>query len=200
MKILLIGARGTIGSAVYNELKNDHELITAGRKGTDITVDITSLESIVAMYLEVGDVDAVVVTAGDTYFGELEELTPEKNDISIDHKMKGQINVVLVGKDYVKDKGSFTLTTGIIVDDPIIGGISSAMVSGAIRAFVKAVAIELPRGIRINEVSPNALIESFDKYGLFFPGFEPVPGNKVAKAYRKSIEGGQTGQTYKVYK
>lgn len=73
------------------------------------------------------------------------------------------------------------------------------MAGGAVRAFVQAAAIELPRGIRINDVSPNVLEESMDSYAPFFPGFEPVPAARAAKAYRKSVEGAQTGQTYKVY-
>ncbi len=164
-----------------------------------MTVDITSPQSIRAMYEQTGRVDAVICAAGDAYFGRLEELTPERNEIAILSKLKGQINLVLLGQDYVNDRGSFTLTTGIIMDDPIVGGVSSAMAGGAVRAFVQAAAIELPRGIRINNVSPNVLEESMDSYGPFFPGFEPVPAARAAKAYRKSVEGAQTGQTYRVY-
>lgn len=199
MRILLIGASGTIGSAVREEFGARHEVITAGRKGADVIVDITSPESITAMYQEVGNVDAVVSTAGSTYFGPLTELTPENNELSIESKLKGQVNLVLLGHAYVNDHGSFTLTTGIIMDDPIVGGVSSAMVGGAIKAFVTAAAIEMPRGIRINNVSPNVVAESIGTYGPYFPGFDPVPASKVALAFRKSVEGAQTGQTYTVY-
>lgn len=199
MRVLIVGAAGTIGSAVRNELALRHEIISAGRNGADISVDMTSPESIAAMYRTVGRVDAVISTAGNTYFGPLGELTPEKNEIAIQSKLKGQINLVLLGLNHVNDQGSFTLTTGIIMDDPIAGGVSSAMAGGAIRAFVQSAAIEMPRGIRINNVSPNVLEESMEKYGPYFPGFEPVPASRVAQAYRKSVEGAQTGQTYTVY-
>ncbi|MFT4416761.1 short chain dehydrogenase [Fredinandcohnia humi] len=199
MKILLIGASGTIGSAVHRELGSSHEIITAGRNGADVTVDITSPESITQMYNTVGKVDAVISTTGATHFGALSELTPENNEVSIGSKLKGQVNLVLLGLNHLNDNGSFTLTTGVIMDDPIRGGVSAAMASGAVRAFVKSAAFEMPRGIRINEVSPNVLVESIDKYGPFFPGFDPVPANRVALAYRKSVEGCQTGQTFKVY-
>lgn len=199
MKIVLVGATGTLGSAVHRELGARHDIITAGRNGADVHVDITSPESIAAMYQAIGSVDAVVSTAGVTHFGPLAELTPVKNRLSLDSKLSGQINLVLLGLPYVHDQGSFTLTTGIIMDDPIAGGASAAMASGAVRAFVRAAAIELPRGIRINEVSPNVLSESIGKYGPYFPGFEPVPASRVALAYRKSVEGAQTGQTYRVY-
>ncbi|GIO65402.1 short chain dehydrogenase [Paenibacillus sp. JTLBN-2024] len=199
MKIIVVGANGTLGKAICDELSPKHEIISAGRSAGDVTVDITSPQSIRAMYEQTGRVDAVICAAGDAYFGRLEELTPERNEIAILSKLKGQINLVLLGQDYVNDRGSFTLTTGIIMDDPIVGGVSSAMAGGAVRAFVQAAAIELPRGIRINNVSPNVLEESMDSYGPFFPGFEPVPAARAAKAYRKSVEGAQTGQTYRVY-
>lgn len=199
MRVLLIGASGTIGSAVRNELASRHEIISAGRNGADISVDITSPESITAMYETAGKVDAVISTAGNTYFGSLGELTPENNEISIQSKLKGQINLVLLGLNHVNDRGSFTLTTGVIMDDPIAGGVSSAMAGGAIRAFVQSAAFEMPRGIRINNVSPNVLEESIKKYGPYFPGFVPVPASRVAQAFRKSVEGVQTGQTYTVY-
>lgn len=199
MRILLIGASGTIGSAVRKELEARHEVISAGRNGADVKVDITSTDSIEAMYQTVGKVDAVISATGSTYFGSLLKLTPENNDISIQGKLKGQINLVLLGLNHVHDQGSFTLTTGIIMDDPIVGGASSAMAGGAIRAFVKAAAIEMPRGIRINNVSPTVLEEALQTYGDYFPGYEPVPASRVAQAYRKSVEGAQTGQTFTVY-
>jgi NAD(P)-dependent dehydrogenase (short-subunit alcohol dehydrogenase family) len=199
MRVLLIGATGTIGSAVQKELVSRHEIISAGRTRMDVFVDITSPESIKQMYEKVGKVDAVISTAGATYFGFLKELTPENNEISIQSKLKGQVNLVLLGLAHVNNGGSFTLTTGIIMDDPIVGGASAALVGGAIQAFVKSAAIEMPRGLRINNVSPNVVEESLDKYGPFFPGFESVPASRVAKAYLKSVEGAQTGQTYRVY-
>ncbi|MEH7012348.1 short chain dehydrogenase [Neobacillus niacini] len=199
MRVLIIGSTGTIGSAVKKELETSHEIITAGRNNANIFVDLSITESITSMYESVGKVDAVVCTAGNTYFGPFKDLTPEKNEITILSKLKGQINLVLLGINHVNDRGSFTLTTGILMDDPIVGGTSSAMANGAIQGFVKSSAIELPRGIRINNVSPNVLKESMEKYGPLFSGFNPVPASKVALAYRKSVEGAQTGQTYTVY-
>jgi NAD(P)-dependent dehydrogenase (short-subunit alcohol dehydrogenase family) len=199
MRILLVGASGTIGSEVYKEFGTRHEVLAAGRNGADVSVDITSTDSIKAMYEEIGEVDAVISIAGNNYFGPLHELTPENNELAIQSKLKGQVNLVLLGMNNVSDRGSFTLTTGVIMDDPIIGGASAAMAGGAIRSFVKAAAIEMPRRIRINNVSPNVVLESMDIYGPYFPGFEPVPVSRVVNAYRKSVEGGQTGQTYRVY-
>ncbi|MDO3679378.1 short chain dehydrogenase [Paenibacillus ehimensis] len=199
MRILVVGATGTLGKAVVDRLKDKHEIIKAARSGGDVTVDMTSTESIAAMYEAVGKVDAVVVTAGSAKFLPLTAMTPDDNQVAIDGKLKGQINIVLLGLDYVNDGGSFTLVSGILMDDPIPQGASAAMANGAIRAFVKSAAIEMPRGIRINTVSPNVLEESWNDYADYFAGFVPVPASKAAAAYQKSIEGKQTGQCYEVY-
>ncbi|MBC1997777.1 short chain dehydrogenase [Listeria marthii] len=199
MKILLIGASGTLGSAVKDRLEKKADVITAGRHSGDITVDITSVESIKKMYAQVGKVDAIVSATGSATFSPLTELTPEKNAVTISSKLGGQINLVLLGIDSLNDNGSFTLTTGIMMEDPIVQGASAAMANGAVTAFAKSAAIEMPRGIRINTVSPNVLEESWDKLEPFFQGFIPVPAAKAARAFEKSVFGAQTGQSYKVY-
>ncbi|MED5016589.1 short chain dehydrogenase [Paenibacillus chibensis] len=199
MRILMIGASGTLGRAVTKELEKKHEMIRAGRHGADVTVDIQSVDSITNMYRQVGKVDAVISATGSAHFGPITDLTPELNELAIESKLKGQINLVLLGLDYVKDGGSFTLTTGILMDDPIAQGASAAMANGGVKAFVKSAAIEMPRGIRINSVSPSVLQESWDQYASFFPGFEAVPAARAALAFIKSVEGAQTGQNYEVY-
>ncbi|MBC1807999.1 short chain dehydrogenase [Listeria sp. FSL L7-0993] len=199
MKILLIGASGTLGSAVKDRLEKKADVITAGRHSGDMTVDITSIDSIKKMYAQVGKVDAIVSATGSATFSPLTELTPEKNAVTISSKLGGQINLVLLGIDSLNDHGSFTLTTGIMMEDPIVQGASAAMANGAVTAFAKSAAIEMPRGIRINTVSPNVLEESWDKLEPFFQGFIPVPAAKAARAFEKSVFGAQTGQSYKVY-
>lgn len=199
MKILVIGATGTVGTAVINEMKNKGEIIKASREKCDIKVDITSTDSIKQMYKKVGKIDALVSTTGKAHFAPLADMTPKLNNIAVNSKLLGQINLVLLGLTYIRDNGSITLTSGILMDDPIVEASSAAMANGGIRAFVKSAAIEMPRGIRINNVSPNLLEESQERLGSRFEGFKPVPARNIALAYRKSMLGGQTGQTYTVY-
>ncbi|MBC1738477.1 short chain dehydrogenase [Listeria seeligeri] len=199
MKILLIGASGTLGSAVKERLEKKADVITAGRHSGDVTVDITSAASIKKMYEEVSKVDAIVSATGSATFSPLTELTPEKNAVTISSKLGGQINLVLLGIDSLNDNGSFTLTTGIMMEDPIVQGASAAMANGAVTAFAKSAAIEMPRGLRINTVSPNVLEESWDRLEPFFQGFNPVPAERVARAFEKSVFGAQTGESYRVY-
>ncbi|MGQ3888536.1 short chain dehydrogenase [Legionella sp. CNM-1927-20] len=198
MRILIIGGTGTLGQAVANEFLSRHEVIIAARNKGDIQVDISNIESVKMMYRQVGKVDAVISTTGQVHFGPLKEFTHENWALGLNNKLMGQVNLVMAGIDYVTDGGSFTLTSGILNRDPIKFGVSASLVNGAIDSFVKAAAIELPRGLRINVISPTVLVESMDSYGDFFRGFLPVPAATVAKAFSKSVEGAQTGQVYQV--
>ncbi|HRD68538.1 MAG TPA: short chain dehydrogenase [Legionella sp.] len=196
MRVLIIGGTGTIGQSVVKELSLKHEIIIAAHNQGDLRVDIADKNSIERMYQDVGKLDAVISTTGKVHFGVFPEITEEQFAVGLNNKLMGQVNLVSVGLNYINDQGSFTLTSGILNRDPIYLGSSAAMVNGAIDGFVKSAAIEMPRGIRINAVSPTVVAESMDKYADFFPGFVSVPAIIVAQAYVKSVEGRQTGQVY----
>lgn len=198
MRIVVIGASGTIGRAVVAALSDRHEIVTAGSKSGDIQVDITDSQSIRAMFTRLGRVDAVVAAVGKVHFGEFASMTEQQVEIGLRHKLMGQVNLVLIGKEHVNDGGSFTLTSGVLSHDPIRFGAAASLVNGALDAFVRAAAIELDRGQRINIVSPGVLVESLPQYGEYFRGHEAVPASRVANAYLKSVEGRLTGQVFHV--
>lgn len=198
MKILLIGAHGTIGSAVAEELGQRHEIIKIGRNSGDLHVDISDSASIRQLFEQTGKFDALVCAAGNVNFMPLGEMSEKDFALGLQDKLMGQVNLVLIGREYANDGASFTLTSGILNRDPIRSGASASLVNGAIDGFVKAAAIELPRGLRVNSVSPNVLVEAMGSYAPYFRGFKPVPAADVALAYAKSVEGLQTGQTYYV--
>lgn len=197
-KILVVGGTGTIGQAVVHELQKRHEVITVGHQKGDQQVDITSTASIKQLYQRVGQIDAVVSASGKVKFAPLSQMNETAYHIGLNDKLMGQINLVLLGLDFIKDQGSFTLMSGILSRDPIASGSSAAMVNGAIDGFVKAAAIELPRGIRINSISPTIVEESLAALQDYFYGYKAVPVSDVALAFSKSVEGLQTGQTYRV--
>ncbi|WP_284614893.1 short chain dehydrogenase [Aquabacterium humicola] len=197
-KILLIGASGTIGQAVAKNLGARHQLITAGRSSGDHRVDLTSDQGVAALLETVGKVDAIVVTAGNLHFGPLAEMTAAQFDIGLQDKLLGQVRVALQGQRWLNDGGSITLTSGVLSVEPIAAGANATAVNAALEGFAAAAAIELPRGIRINVISPTLLTESLATYGPFFPGFETVPAERVALAYQRSVEGAQTGKVYRV--
>ncbi|WP_421269266.1 short chain dehydrogenase [Aeromonas veronii] len=198
MKIVIVGASGTVGSAVSELLAKDHQVILVGHSRGDATVDMRDPASIKALFAKLGQFDALVVASGSVAFNGLTEMTDEQWQVGLQSKLMGQINLTRAAIPHLSDKGSITLISGILSEEPINWGVSASTVNGAIDHFVKAAACELPRGLRINVVSPTVLAESMDKYADFFPGFVPVPAAKVAQAYKKSVLGIQTGQVFRV--
>ena len=194
MKIIVIGAAGDIGTAICAELGARHDLIRVGRSSGDIHADIGDAASIRTMYAKAGKVDAVVSATGTVHFGALSDFTEAQMMLGLQHKVMGQINLVLAGFAHVTDGGSFTLTSGVLDRDPIRMGTGGATANGALGGFVTGAAIEMPRGQRINVVSPGLLQVSVPRYGSWFPGHVPVSSESVGMAYAKSVEGAVTGK------
>jgi len=187
MKILIIGGNGTIGKTVTQRFAAAHEVIVAGRSSGDVMVDIASSQSIQDMFESISQVDAIVNIAGDAKWDTFDKLSEEDFYIGIRSKMMGQVNLVRLGKAFLNDGGSITLTTGILADEPVDMTTSAAMVNGAIQSFTKAVALELERNIRINVVSADLVEDAYEKYKDYFPGNTPVPMHKVVDGYVKSV-------------
>lgn len=199
MIILIVGGKGTIGRKVHTYLSLNHEIITAGRSSGDVRVDITDHSSIQTMYNTVPALDAVVVIAGEARWAPFDSLSEDDFYTGIRSKLMGQVNIVRIGQQYLNENGSFTLTTGILADDPVVQTTSAAMVNGALHSFVKAAALEMTGGRRINAVCPGLVEDSAEKYADYFPGHNPVPMKKVVKAFQKSVEGKINGQIIRIY-
>jgi len=197
MKIIIIGATGTIGKHVVKALENNHEIVKAGSKSGDLKVDITSVDSIKRFFDAAGPFDALVSASGDGHFGPLASMTDAQFRVGLNSKLMGQVNLVLTGQHYINPKGSFTLTSGSLAADPVVAGAAVSTVNGALNAFARAAAIELQHGVRINTVAPG-VVEDSPAYFPFFPGSIPVSMHRVAQAYVKSVLGAQTGQVYTV--
>lgn len=198
MRILIIGGNGTIGKTVAKRFSENHEVIIAGRTSGDVNVDMASSDSIQKMYDSVGKVDAIVAIAGDAKWDKFDNLSEDDFYIGIKSKMMGQVNLVRLGRAFLNDGGSITLTTGILADEPVDMTTSAAMVNGAIQSFTKAVALELERGIRVNVVSADLVEDAYEKYKDYFPGNTPVPMHKVVDGYVKSVLGRINGQILKI--
>jgi NAD(P)-dependent dehydrogenase (short-subunit alcohol dehydrogenase family) len=203
LRILLIGASGVLGRAVAAELSPRHDIVTAGSKSGDLRIDIADPGSIEAGLDAAGPLDAVACAAGAVNFTALSTIKPARIEqstygLGLANKLMGQVNLALAARDRLRDGGSITLIAGVTSQTPIATGSSASMVNGAIEAFVMAAAIELPRGLRINAVSPTVFEESMGDYGPFFRGFDPVPVARAARAFSRSVEGLETGKTYRV--
>lgn len=199
MKILVIGGEGTIGRVVCAHFAKTHQVLKGGRSSGDVRVDIADSQSIEKMYETVGDLDAVVCIAGDAKWDAMDSLSEEDYDIGLRSKLMGQVNLVRMGVPYLSSGGSFTLTTGILADYPVRMTTSAAMVNGGIHSFVKAAALELKPGLRINVVSPGLVEDAVERYGDYFPGHNPIPMEKVVNGYVRSVEGYISGKILRIY-
>ncbi len=194
MKILLIGATGTIGKAVAARLSS-HEVVTAGFGSGDVQVDLGSIESIKAMFEQVGEVDAVISTAGNAAFASLADHTEENYQLALNNKLMGQVNLLRFGQGYIRQGGSITLTSGILSRQPMPGSASISMVNGALESFAKAAALELDQ-LRLNIVAPAFVTETMEMMGM-----DPTHGISAANtaiAYEVAVTGDMSGQTLDV--
>ena len=192
MKVIVIGATGTIGKAIVKSIAERHEVITVSRSRTAVTVDLADKSSIVDMYRSTGRVDAVICSAGLASFGPFGTLTDSDYELGINNKMMGQVNVVRIGLDYLNTNGSFTLTSGILSRKPMVGSAAISLVNSALEGFVRAAALEMPRGFRINIISPTCVIDTLKAFNM-----DPsigTPVEVVAQAYMLALEGSMSGE------
>ena len=192
MRIVVIGATGAIGSAVVAALERKHQVVRASRHGA-ARVDITDSTSVRALFTSLKGIDAIICCAGEARLGEIATLTDSDVDVSVRSKLVGQINVVRHGLPSLAPNGSITLTSSLLARRPMRGGAASAMVDAAIESFVRTAALETPRGIRINAVSPGWVKETMRKMGL-----DPSRGMAaadVARTYVGVLEGTMNGET-----
>jgi NAD(P)-dependent dehydrogenase (short-subunit alcohol dehydrogenase family) len=191
MHILIVGATGTIGRPLVAALEGKHELVLASRQKSHEQVDLADPASIRALYKRVGKLDAVVCAAGEARFKPFAQLSDDDFEFSMGSKLMGQVNLVRYGFDSVNDGGSFTLTSGILAQQPMIGSGVVSLVNSALEGFTRAAALEAPRKIRVNVVSPPWVTETLIAFKMDPKG--GLPAADVARAYVASIEGKQNG-------
>jgi NAD(P)-dependent dehydrogenase (short-subunit alcohol dehydrogenase family) len=198
MKIIIVGATGTMGKHLASAFEKDHEIIRVSTKGGDIQADITDPGSVEEMYKKIGQFDALVCTAGTTHVGPWSKMAPADFKKGLEGKLLGQVNLVLIGQHYINAKGSFTLITGALAQDPVPMFANASAANGAIEGFVRAAAIEMENRIRINAISPT-VIEASPQYFPYFQGDIPVTMHQLEYGFRKSVFGANTGQIIRPY-
>ena len=193
-KIIVIGATGRLGSVVVGGLK-DYEVIRAGRSGPDLKIDALDFESVSAAFATIGPFDALISCAGvRAPFKPFEELTMEDFAVGISNKCLSQLNLVKAAIPYLNENGSITLTSGIIGDEPILGGSAAAAANGALNMCVSTLAAAYAGTLRINIVSPSIIENSVEHYGMVFDGFEPTSEKRIVEAYRRTISAPISGR------
>lgn len=196
MRIVVIGATGLIGGVVSKALADKHEVVAVGHSSGEVQVDITDSDSIRAFFKKIGSYDALVSTAGGARFAPLAKLSDEDFAASLKDKLMGQVNLVRLGSATIRDGGSFTLTSGVLAREPIPGSAAISLVNAGLEGFIRAAAIELPRGVRINIVSPPFATETLRQLGM--DEIFGLPVARFAKAYREAVEGEANGKVLDV--
>ena len=192
MKVIVIGATGTIGRAIVQAIGKRHEVIPVSFSKSMIKVDIADKTSISKMFEKTGRVDAVISAAGLAKFGPMASLTDADFALGLENKLMGQVNLVRLGIDHINDNGSFTLTSGILSRKPMKGSAAISMVNSALEGFGRGAALEMLRGIRINIVSPNWVVDTLKAFNM-----DPAIGTPVevvARAYLQALEGTMNGE------
>jgi NAD(P)-dependent dehydrogenase (short-subunit alcohol dehydrogenase family) len=193
MKIVVVGAAGTIGAAVTAALEaNKHEVIRASRKLAP-RIDISDPQSIRRFFAEVKDLDGVVSCAGDARFAPLDKLTDEDFLFSVSNKLMGQVNLIRAALPVIRDNGSITVTSGVLAKYPMIGSGAVSLVNAGLEGFTRVAALEATRAVRVNVVSPGWVKETMVKFGM-----DPTPGKAavdVARAYVEAVEGSMKGES-----
>ena len=193
MKVLVIGASGTIGSAVVDALTaSKHEVVGVTRSSSP-GVDITDQKTIAALFERITGVEHVVSCAGGGAWKPLAELTDEDFAMSLGYKLMGQANVIRHALRRIRDNGSITVTSGYLAREPMRGSAAVSMINAGLEGFVRAAALEAERGIRVNVVSPPWVTETL--VAMKMDTSIGLPAATVAKAYVAAVEGTQTGAT-----
>ena len=192
MRIIVIGATGTIGKAVVEALRGKHDVVQVGHESGDYQVDLADKSSIERMYEKAAPFDAVVSAAGLAKFGALDGLSDADFQFSLSNKLMGQVNLVRVGMTQIRDNGSFTLTSGVLSQEPTRGSSAISLVNSGLEGFARAAALELPRGVRINVISPPWVSETLEAMGR--DADAGMPAAQVARAYVESVEGSENGE------
>lgn len=94
MKIIIIGATGTIGKKVASSLEKEHEVIKVSNRNGAFKADTGSKSSIEALFKRAGPFDALVAATGRAHPGDMTGLTDEEFKVGIESKLLAQINLV----------------------------------------------------------------------------------------------------------
>jgi NAD(P)-dependent dehydrogenase (short-subunit alcohol dehydrogenase family) len=194
MRILVVGATGLLGSRVVKLLAAEHDVVSASRKGSDLHVDLSDKRSIESMYAQAGTLDAVVCAAGSAKFAPLASLADEDFAFSLANKLMGQVNLVRCGAAHISQGGCFTLTSGVLAQQPMEGSAAVSIVNAGVEAFARAAALELRGKARVNVVSPGWVAETLESMGR--DPAQGVPAAIVAQAYKRSLGGGASGEVF----
>ena len=186
MRIVIIGASGTIGSAIIAELQPDHELLPVTYETGELRVDLADPNTIKALFAQIGEVDAVVSAAGVATFNPLTDLSDADFQLALENKLMGQVNLVRYGRQNLRAGGTFVLTSGMLGHEPMPGSAAISMVNAGLEGFGRAADLELGEQARVRIVSPVFVEETMKRMGM--DSSKGMPAAKLAKIYRAALD------------
>ena len=194
MKIIIVGASGKIGREIDQAVSERHEVIRVGATSGDVQCDYTSADSVRDMFTTIGPFDALVAVAGrDSTFRRFEELVDDDYRYGFERKLLGQVRLLAHGQASIRDNGSFTFTSGFLSHYPNPASIATGPLNAAIDTFVQNTAPLMPRGIRVNVVSPAPVVDpGREGHGL-------VTAAQCAEYYVDAVEGEMSGQVLRAW-
>ncbi|WP_430814777.1 short chain dehydrogenase [Carboxylicivirga sp. RSCT41] len=194
-KLVLVGSTGVIGSKVKELLEAEYEVITVNRSSGDHQLDMADAAATEKLFKKIGGFDALITTSGYGKWGSMDEHSiPDFHD-GLNSKLMGQVNMVMIGRKYANPGASFAVSTGILAQHPVKGGLSLGMINAGLEAFVRGAALEM-KNMTINAISPSFAKETMELMGM--DSSAGVPAIEFAKLYKQAIEEGKSGEVYHV--
>lgn len=194
MRIVIVGASGKIGREIDKELSADHQIVRVGATSGDLQCDFTSTDSVSQLFEAVEGFDHLIAVVGaDSQFKKFDELNDDDYRYGFERKFLGQVRLATHGQVHIRDRGSITLTSGFLKDYPNPFSIATGPLNAAVDTYVKNTAPLMPRGIRINVVSPAPVVEAGRE------GEGLVTAAQCAEYYVDVINGDMTGKVLKAW-
>ncbi|MCT4613743.1 MAG: short chain dehydrogenase [Marinifilaceae bacterium] len=192
-KLVLVGSTGVIGSKVVELMKADYEIVTVNRTSGDYQLDMSDANAVEEMFKKIGSFDALISTSGYGKWGSIDEHSIQDYHDGLNSKLMGQVNLVVIGRKYANEGASFAVSTGILAQYPVEGGISLGMINAGLEAFVRGASLEM-KNMTINSVSPSFAKETMELMGM--DSSTGVPAIEFAKLYKNAVEEGKSGDIY----
>jgi len=170
-RVLIIGGTSGIGLGVATAVaERGATPIVVSRRQTSVdralaqlpehargaTVDLTDVAALAQLALDLGKLDHLVFTAGESLeLAPLADLTPELITGFFATRFVGALSAVRAFAPHLSAGGSITLTSGSAAEQPEFGALPVS-ICGAMNALTTALAVELAP-IRVNAVAPGVV-------------------------------------------
>ncbi|MGV3522825.1 MAG: SDR family oxidoreductase [Candidatus Sericytochromatia bacterium] len=133
------------------------------------TTDLAALDQLAeTVKTEMGQLDVLFVNAGVASFAPLEAVDEHFFDTQFNTNVKGAYFTLQKLVPLIKDGGAIVLNASVVPHLAFPGSSVYSATKAALRSFAKSVGAEvLPRGIRVNVVSPGPIeTPIYDRLGL----------------------------------